>query len=180
MVGRQRKFFYSRSPKTTLNGISLTFYFSLNKNQICILYQKNFIKKNFNNCVKNYLKINYVEFHINTSKDNFFNYIFKFQFIVDKFYFHLKLDQPFTNSKTCLKPLVQSTILQNVNIANTMHLRRKLLFQTESFLYKKCKNQTFTFISSKVLYVMMHLAYQMHQNLFSFVSLGNKISTSIK
>ena len=61
-----------------------------------------------------------------------------------------------------------------------MHLRRKLLFQTESFLYKKCKNQTFTFISSKVLYVMMHLAYQMHQNLFSFVSLGNKISTSIK
>ena len=46
--------------------------------------------------------------------------------IVDKFYFNLQLDYPSTNSKTCFKPSVRLTILQNVGIADTRHLRQNL------------------------------------------------------
>ena len=41
-------------------------------------------------------------------------------FVVDKFYFNLQLDLP------CLKPLAQSTILPNVGIVDTRHLRQHL------------------------------------------------------
>ena len=40
--------------------------------------------------------------------------------------FQLQLEEPSTNSKTCLKPLVQSTKLQNVGIIDTRHLRHNL------------------------------------------------------
>ena len=60
-----------------------------------------------------------------------FIYLFIFNFfIVDKFYFNLQLvsiiSTSTNNSKTCLKPLVQSTILGNVGIVDTRHLRQNL------------------------------------------------------
>ena len=67
------KMFQSRSPKTTLNSIFLSFY--LIGKQIYILYQKTFMKKIivWKNCVKiiqKYYYLDYVEFHIFTEKDN--------------------------------------------------------------------------------------------------------------
>ena len=63
------KIFHSRLPKTVFNSIFLLFYLTEN-HQICILYQKTFIKKRIvlQNCVKNSY-LSYAEFRIHAVKD---------------------------------------------------------------------------------------------------------------
>ena len=63
------KIFHSRLPKTVFNSIFLLFYLTEN-HQICILYQKTFIKKRIvlQSCVKNSY-LSYAEFRIHAVKD---------------------------------------------------------------------------------------------------------------
>ena len=95
-IGEQQKQIPFRQPKIALRSIFLPFYLT-EKHQICIVYQKTFLKKN---CIKE------------------------------------QLCKESTEKKLCVIP----------------HIHRK----KTTYFYKNSANQTFTNVSSKVVYFKNH------------------------